>query len=41
MNEKGLWRYRINDYRLICLNDDEKLTIPCLKMGHRKEIYKR
>lgn len=40
-NLKGLWRYRINDYRLICLNNDEKLTILCLEVGHRKEIYKR
>lgn len=40
-NLKGLWRYRINDYRLICLNDDKKLTILCLEVGHRKEIYKR
>lgn len=38
---KGLWRYRINDYRLICLIDDKKLTILCLAIGHRKEIYKK
>ncbi|MBK1999968.1 type II toxin-antitoxin system RelE/ParE family toxin [Campylobacter sp. 2018MI35] len=38
---KGLWRYRINDYRLICLNDNEKLTILCLEIGHRKDIYKQ
>ncbi|TKX28075.1 type II toxin-antitoxin system RelE family toxin [Campylobacter aviculae] len=40
-NLKGLWRYRINDYRLICLNDNEKLTILCLEIGHRKDIYKQ
>ncbi|HGQ6654958.1 TPA: type II toxin-antitoxin system RelE family toxin [Campylobacter jejuni] len=30
-----MWRYRINDYRLICLNNDEKLTILCLEIGQR------
>lgn len=36
---KGLWRYRIGDYRLICEIKDEKLVILLLKIGHRKEIY--
>ncbi|EJK3625282.1 type II toxin-antitoxin system RelE/ParE family toxin [Campylobacter jejuni] len=34
-NLKGLWRYRINDYRLICLNNDKKLTTLCLEIGQR------
>lgn len=38
-NWKGHWRYRIGDYRLICLIQDEKLIILALTIGHRREIY--
>lgn len=37
---KGLWRYRIGDYRLICLIQDDKLIILALAIGHRREIFK-
>lgn len=39
-NLKGLWRYRIGDYRLICEIEDEKLIIIAVDIGHRKEIYR-
>ena len=39
-NLKGLWRYRIGDYRLICDIQDEELVILALTVGHRSEIYK-
>jgi len=39
-NLKGLWRYRIGDYRLICSIEDKKLIVLVLEIGHRKEIYK-
>jgi len=38
--KKGLWRYRIGDYRLIVQIKDKKLIILCLAIGHRREIYK-
>lgn len=38
---KGYWRYRIGDYRLICEILDANLLIYSLKVGHRKEIYKK
>lgn len=38
-NWKGRWRYRIGDYRLICLIKDEELIILALTIGHRREIY--
>lgn len=38
-NRRGQWRYRIGDYRLICLIDDDKLVILALTIGHRKDIY--
>ena len=39
-NFKGLWRYRIGDYRLICEIHDKRLIILALSIGHRKEIYR-
>lgn len=38
-NRKGQWRYRIGDYRLLCLIEDEKLVILALSIGHRREVY--
>lgn len=38
-NLKGLWRYRVEDYRLICEIQDDKLIILVLKIDHRKKIY--
>lgn len=39
-NKSGQWRYRIGDYRLICLIEDNKLIITTLTIGHRRDIYK-
>lgn len=39
-NRNGQWRYRVGDYRLIALIEDEKLIIMLISIGHRKEIYK-
>lgn len=39
-NYSGHWRYRIGDYRLIYLIEEEKLIITALNIGHRKDIYK-
>ena len=38
-NHKGEWRYRIGDYRLICMIEDDRLIITALAVGHRREIY--
>ena len=38
-NRKGQWRYRIGDYRWICLIQDQKLTLLALSVGHRRVIY--
>ena len=40
-NRSGQWRYRIGDYRLICLIEDDKLVILALSVGHRSDIYKQ
>ena len=39
-DQKGLWRYRIANYRLIVEIQDNKLIIIILTFGHRKDVYK-
>lgn len=39
-NRSGQWRYRIGDYRLLCLIEDSELVILALSVGHRRDIYK-
>lgn len=39
-NRSGQWRYRIGNYRLICLIQDERLVILALSVGHRKNVYR-
>ncbi len=36
---KSAWRYRVGDYRLVCLIQNEEVTILVLKVGHRREVY--
>ena len=37
-NRRGQWRYRIGDYRLICVINDEELVILALTVGHRRDV---
>jgi mRNA interferase RelE/StbE len=36
---KGAWRYRIADYRLVCLIQNDKLIVLVVKVGHRRDVY--
>ena len=36
---RGLWRYRIGDYRVVCLIEDDELIVLVLGVGHRRQIY--
>ena len=38
--KRGLWRYRVGDYRLICDIQDEKVVVLVLEVGHRKDVYR-
>lgn len=38
-DKTGLWRYRVNDYRIICEIEDNNLIVLVLRIGHRKEVY--
>jgi mRNA interferase RelE/StbE len=33
------WRYRVGDYRVICLIKDEVLTVLVVDIGHRGNVY--
>lgn len=39
-NLKGIWRYRVGDYRIFAEIKDDILIIFLIDIGHRKEIYK-
>ena len=36
---KGLWRYRVGDYRIIADIQDDKVIILITEIGHRSKIY--
>ena len=36
---KGLWRYRVGDYRILAEIQDDKIVILILDIGHRSKIY--
>ena len=38
-NLAGLWRYRVEDYRLICRIEDKRVVVVVLQVGHRSDIY--
>ena len=40
-NRSGQWRYRIGDYRLICIIEDKELIILALTVGHRRDVYEK
>lgn len=37
---KGLWRYRIRDYRALCQIQDRRVVVLVLRVAHRKEAYR-
>ena len=42
MKELGdFWKYRLGDIRIIASIEDDRLVILVLRVGNRKEIYKR
>ena len=36
---RGLWRYRVQDYRILCQITDQKLRVLVVDVDHRKDIY--
>lgn len=35
------WKYRVGDYRIIASIEDEQLMILVVRIGNRREVYKR
>jgi mRNA interferase RelE/StbE len=40
-DKKGLWRYRVGDFRILCQIQDSELVILAVVIGHRKDVYER
>jgi len=38
---RDYWRYRVGDYRIVCLLEHDRLVVLVLRAGHRREIYNR
>jgi mRNA interferase RelE/StbE len=39
-DKKGIWRYRVGNYRILTNIMDNELIILVIEFGHRKDIYK-
>ncbi|OTN77057.1 hypothetical protein A5886_002137 [Enterococcus sp. 8G7_MSG3316] len=39
-DKRGLWRYRVGNYRILADISKKEITILILRIGHRKEICK-
>jgi mRNA interferase RelE/StbE len=35
------WKYRVGDYRIIARIEDERLLILIVRVGNRREVYRR
>lgn len=40
LRQERLWRYRIGDYRVLCLIQDDVLVVLVVELGHRREVYR-
>jgi len=36
---KGLWRYRVGDYRIVASIADERFVVLVVTVGYRREVY--
>ena len=39
-SKRGLWRYRVGDYRILCQILDNKLIVLVVAVGHRGKVYR-
>jgi mRNA interferase RelE/StbE len=40
-DKSGLWRYRIENHRVICQIKQKEIVITVLQVGHRKYVYRK
>jgi mRNA interferase RelE/StbE len=36
---KGLWRYRVGDYRIVASIEDNRLVVLVVTVGNRRQVY--
>jgi len=36
---KGLWRYRVGDYRIVASIEDDRFVVLVVTVGRRREVY--
>jgi mRNA interferase RelE/StbE len=41
LQDSAFWRYRLGDYRILCMVGDRKFVVLVVEVGHRREIYRR
>ena len=39
-NRSGEWRYRVGDYRILCVIQDDVLVVEVFSIGRRSDVYK-
>jgi mRNA interferase RelE/StbE len=39
-DRKGLWRYRVSDYRIVASIEDDRFVVLVVTVGHRREVYR-
>ncbi|HKA77984.1 MAG TPA: type II toxin-antitoxin system RelE/ParE family toxin [Pseudolabrys sp.] len=39
-DRKGLWRYRVGDYRIVASIEDRHFIVLVVTIGHRREVYR-
>jgi mRNA interferase RelE/StbE len=39
-DRKGLWRYRVGDYRIVAAIEDDRFIVLVVAVGHRREVYR-
>ena len=39
-DRKGLWRYRVGDYRIVAAIEDDRFVVLVVAVGHRREVYR-
>ncbi len=39
-DRKGLWRYRVGDYRILCELRNNELIVLVVTIGYRRQVYR-
>jgi mRNA interferase RelE/StbE len=35
------WKYRVGDWRIVCDIQDDRIVVRVLRLGNRREVYRR